>query len=241
MRSDNRRDDELRPISIERNFHSNAAGSVLISAGNTVVLCTASIVEELPRWMAKDSEKGWLTAEYRMHPGSTLPRVSRGDRPDGRATEIQRLIGRSLRSVIDLSKIPSRTVYLDCEVLKADGGTRTLCITGAFIALIDALETLDLPETPLNDSLAAVSVGILGETPILDLCYEEDFAANVDMNLVMTGSGRFIEIQGTGEEATFSEEELQKLISLGKHGIAQLSGIQKKLLAEMKMFPRRSC
>jgi ribonuclease PH len=232
MRIDNRSNDELRPVTIKRQFIETTPGSVLITAGKTTVLCSASVYEELPKWMPKDSGKGWLTAEYRMLPGSTTPRTPRNDKPDGRATEIQRLIGRSLRSVLDLEKLGLRTIYIDCDVLQADGGTRTLSITGSYIALTDALKTLDLPllgasGSPLLDSVAAVSVGIVGGTPMLDLPYSEDVEAEVDMNLVMTGSGRFVEIQGTGEEATFSEEELAQLLALGKKGIRQLTEIQK--------------
>ena len=213
-------------------------GSVLISAGKTTVLCSASVTEEIPPWMKRnatpESTKGWLTAEYRMLPGSTNPRSPRSDRPDGRATEIQRLIGRSLRAVVDLEKLGQRTIYLDCDVLQADGGTRTLSITGAYIALVDAVESIreKLPnpaESPIIDAVAAVSVGIVGGVPMLDLPYVEDVAAEVDMNLVMTGSGRFIEIQGTGEEATFSEQELTQLLALGKKGIRELVDLQKSV------------
>ena len=230
MRTDLRQNDELRPIIVRRHFMETTPGSVLISAGKTTVLCSASISEELPKWMPKDSTKGWLTAEYRMLPGSTNPRSPRSDRPDGRATEIQRLIGRSLRTVVDLEKIGPRTIYLDCDVLQADGGTRTLSITGAYIALVDAIQTLALPEPPILDAVAAVSVGIVDGVPMLDLPYCEDVAAEVDMNLVMTGAGKFVEIQGTGEEATFSESELAALLALGKTGIRELLEIQKKTL-----------
>jgi ribonuclease PH len=228
MRSDQRQNDELRPIVVRRHFMESSPGSVLISAGKTTVLCSASITEELPKWMPKDSTKGWLTAEYRMLPGSTQPRTSRSDRPDGRATEIQRLIGRSLRSIIALEKLGPRTIYIDCDVLQANGGTRTLSITGAYIALVDAVQTLELPESPILDAVAAVSVGIVDGVPLLDLPYSEDVAAEVDMNLVMTGSGRFIEIQGTGEEATFSESDLSTLLALGKKGIRDLLEIQEQ-------------
>ncbi len=230
MRTDSRANDELRPITIRRRFLEASPGSVLISAGKTTLLCTASIVEELPRWMPKDSTKGWLTAEYRMLPGSTNPRSPRGDKPDGRATEIQRLIGRSLRAVVDLEKLGPRTIYLDCDVLQADGGTRTLGITGAYIALLDAVKSIreKLAADPIVDAVAAVSVGIVGGEPMLDLAYVEDVAAEVDMNLVMTGKGRFIEIQGTGEEATFSETELAQLLDLGKKGIRDILEIVKE-------------
>lgn len=183
----------------------------------------------------QEENKGWLTAEYRMLPGSTSPRSNRSDRPDGRATEIQRLIGRSLRAVVDLTALGPRTIYLDCDVLQADGGTRTLSITGAYIALIDALHSVrdQLPHPlifPVQESVAAVSVGIVDGKPHLDLCYQEDFAAAVDMNIVMTGSGKFIEIQGTGEEAVFSREELNELIALGEKGIRRLTELQKAAL-----------
>ncbi|MDR0338234.1 MAG: ribonuclease PH [Planctomycetaceae bacterium] len=222
MRSDHRENDELRAITIRRQFIETTSGSVLISAGKTLVLCSASIAEELPKWMPKDSPRGWITAEYRMLPGSTNPRTPRNDKPDGRASEIQRLIGRSLRSVVDLEKLGQRTIYLDCDVLQADGGTRTLSITGAFIAMCDAIDSLGFAESPIKDSVAAVSVGIVGGMPMLDLSYSEDSKAEVDMNIVMTGAGRFVEIQGTGEEYAFSEEELNQLLTLGKRGICKL-------------------
>lgn len=233
-RQDHRAFDQLRPIRIQRGFTKTAPGSVLISAGDTMVLCTASVVEKVPQWMEPEGH-GWVTAEYRMLPGSTSPRAARSDRPDGRATEIQRLIGRSLRSIVHLDRLGPRTIYVDCDVLQADGGTRTLSITGAYIALKDALlsvrENLPDPDCfPLEDSVAATSVGLVDGQPLLDLCYEEDFAAEVDLNLVMTGSGRFIEIQGTGEEATFSEDELAQLLQLGKKGIRELTAFQNAAL-----------
>lgn len=231
-RPDHRQCDELRPVLIDRNFIRVAPGSVRISAGNTSVLCTASFVESVPNWM-KQQEGGWLTAEYRMLPCSTIPRSERKDRPDGRASEIQRLIGRSLRSVVDLKILGPRTIYIDCDVLQADGGTRTLAITGAWIALYDAIKSLQAVLPPvdllLRDSVAAVSVGLIDGQARLDLCYLEDVSADVDMNLVMTGSGRFIEIQGTGEHATFSGEQLNLMLTLGRKGIEQLSALQPKL------------
>ncbi|MDD3586940.1 MAG: ribonuclease PH [Thermoguttaceae bacterium] len=235
-RLDHRVFDQLRPVRMQRRFTKTAAGSVLVSAGETMVLCTASVVEKVPPWMEADG-RGWVTAEYRMLPGSTAPRAARADRPDGRATEIQRLIGRSLRSVVHLDQLGPRTIYLDCDVLQADGGTRTLSITGAYVALYDALRSIrdilpDPSRLPLNDSVAAVSVGLVEGQPMLDLCYQEDFAAQVDMNLVMTGSGRFIEIQGTGEEATFSEEQLVHFLALGKKGIRELTAHQNEALNE---------
>ena len=241
MREDRRKTDEIRPITVQKGFAVAADGSVLISAGNTTILCTASVVEEIPRWMPKDSEKGWITAEYRMLPGSTSPRSNRSDRPDGRATEIQRLIGRSIRAIADLEQLGPRSVYIDCDVIQADGGTRTLSITGSMIALAEALfkvrEKLPNPDLiPLKDSVAAISVGIVDGEPMLDLCYTEDVRAEVDMNLIMTGSGRFIEIQGTGEEATFSDSELAELLRLGKLGISRLTEIQSKTLADHWIF-----
>ena len=236
-RPDQRDNTDLRPICVQRPFPTAAPGSLVISACETIVLCTASVVDQLPAWKQNDTS-GWLTAEYRMLPASTSPRSNRSDRPDGRATEIQRLIGRSLRAVVDLEAVGPRTIYVDCDVLKADGGTRTLSITGAFIALVEALhasrELLANPERlPLRDSMAAVSVGIVEGQPRLDLCYEEDVAAEVDMNIVMTGGGRFVELQGTGEEATFSEQELHDMLRLAKLGIARLTDLQKETLGEL--------
>ena len=237
MRPDQRDNADLRPIRIQRPFPTAASGSLIISAGETIVLCTASVVEQLPGWKQNDTS-GWLTAEYRMLPASTSPRSNRSDRPDGRSTEIQRLIGRSLRAVVDLDAIGPRTICVDCDVLKADGGTRTLSITGAFIALVEALhasrELFANPEKlPLRDSIAAMSVGIVEGQPRLDLCYVEDVAAEVDMNIVMTGKGCFVELQGTGEETTFSERELHDMLRLAKLGIAQLTELQKENLGEL--------
>lgn len=235
MRHDGRRVDELRPVKVKRRFTGSAAGSVLFSAGKTTVLCTASVEESVPPWMG-DAERGWITAEYNMLPGSTSPRKrrDRGGKVDGRTTEIQRLIGRSLRAVADLEALGRRTIAIDCDVLEADGGTRTASITGATIALVDALGTIkDLPfedRYPLTDSVAAVSVGLVEGKAVLDLDYTEDFAATVDMNVVMTGGGRFVEIQGTGEESTFNDEELASLVKLAKSGIRKLIGEQKAAL-----------
>ena len=233
-RPDHRGNTDLRPIRVQRPFPTAEQGSLVISAGETVVLCTASVVEQLPSWK-EDGTSGWLTAEYRMLPASTSPRSSRSDRPDGRAMEIQRLIGRSLRAVVDLVAIGPRTIYIDCDVLKADGGTRTLSITGAFIALVETLHATralfaNPIKLPICDSVAAISVGIVHGQPRLDLCYIEDVAAEVDMNIVMTGNGRFVELQGTGEEATFSEHELQDMLRMAKLGITQLTGLQKETL-----------
>jgi len=231
-RHDGRNADQLRPVKIKRRFTKNAAGSVLISAGSTTVLCTASVETSVPPWL-KGSEKGWVTAEYNMLPGSTLSRKSR--KVDGRTTEIQRLIGRSLRAVVDLEALGERMITVDCDVLDADGGTRTASITGAFIALVDAVNTIEFEDKTrsfFKDSLAAISVGIAGGKPVLDLDYIEDVDASVDMNVVMTGSGQFIEVQGTGEEATFSEQELSKLLKLAKSGIAELTELQRKSLGK---------
>jgi ribonuclease PH len=234
MRHDKRKNDQLRPFKIKRKFTRNAAGSVLISAGKTTVLCTASVENSTPPWMPEG--KGWVTAEYNMLPGST-PQRKRRDRGkvDGRTTEIQRLIGRSLRAVVDLEALGERCITIDCDVLDADGGTRTTSITGALIALVDAIKSIkkDLPDPnkyPLRESIAAISVGIVDGKPVLDLDYPEDFAATVDMNLVMTASGQFVELQGTGEESTFSEDELTKLLKIGKKGIKELVAMQKKSL-----------
>jgi len=239
-RSDSRRANHLRPIKIKRRFTRTAPGSVLIQAGGTTVLCTASLDKKVPDWMAGKG-RGWVTAEYNMLPGSTSPRKKRErDKLDGRTTEIQRLIGRSLRSIIDLDRLGERTVAVDCDVLEADGGTRTLSITGAFLALVEAIHTIkDLPDPtkyPLTDSVAAISVGIVQGEPLLDLCYVEDVDAEVDMNVVMTGSGRFVEVQGTGEEATFTEQELHALLKLARGGIAELTDLQRKTLGKLWPF-----
>ncbi len=244
MRHDSRSPNQLRPLKIKRRYTRTAPGSVLISAGHTTVLCCAAVEAEVPPWL-KGQGRGWLTAEYSMLPGSTRPRKrrERGGNLDGRTTEIQRLIGRSLRAVLDLSAIGERTVTIDCDVLEADGGTRTLSITGGFLAMVDALQAVakDLPEgvrpptmsTWCPDSVAAVSVGMVEGEPLLDLCYEEDFAAEVDMNVVMTGSGRFVEVQGTGEEATFSEQELSSMLALARGGIGELTALQRKALGRL--------
>jgi len=236
MRHDNRNQNQLRDIKVERYFTKASPGSVLIQAGQTTVLCTASIEEKVPPWMA-DQARGWVTAEYSMLPGSTSPRKKRerGTKSDGRTTEIQRLIGRSLRAVTNLDALGERTIAIDCDVLEADGGTRTISITGAVLAMVDALHSIkqDLPDPqtfPLRESVAAISVGIVDDQPALDLDYKEDFAATVDMNVVMTGSGQFVELQGTGEESTFSDDQLTKLLKLARSGIAQMIDIQRKSL-----------
>ncbi|MDG2381082.1 MAG: ribonuclease PH [Pirellulaceae bacterium] len=237
MRHDGRTAEQLRHIEVQRNFTRMADGCYLFSAGNTVVLCTASIEARVPPWLA-DSGKGWVTAEYNMLPGSTSPRKSRdrGGKVDGRTTEIQRLIGRSLRAIVDLEALGEQMITVDCDVLQADGGTRTASITGAFMALIDAIDQLDPApaKSPIKDSVAAISVGVVDGQPVLDLDYKEDFAATVDMNVVMTGSGQYVEVQGTGEEATFSDEEFQQLLKLARSGIGQLTTIQREQLGSSR-------
>lgn len=237
MRTLNRPNDQLRPLVFQRGFTKNAAGSVLTSMGGTVVLCTCCVERSTPPFL-EGTGKGWLSAEYGMLPGSTHTRKPRdkGGKVDGRSVEIQRLIGRSLRAVVNLDKLGEQTLWLDCDVLQADGGTRTASINGAFVALVDALESL-APTLPhpvseiLNDSVAAVSVGIVAGAPLLDLDYLEDRDADVDFNVVMTGQGAFIEVQGSGEEATFTRDQLDQLLLLGKTGIDQVVAAQKNALA----------
>ena len=232
-----RKTNALRPVRIKRRFTKTAPGSVLYQSGGTTVLCTASISDDIPAWMASD-EKGWITAEYNMLPGSTSPRKrrDRGGKIDGRTTEIQRLIGRSFRAIADLRALGPRLVTIDCDVLEADGGTRSASITGGFIALVDALWSIraEFPERklPLRDSVAAVSVGIVDNRCVLDLDYEADAAADVDMNVVMTGGGRFVELQGTGEEATFDEDQLATMLKLARKGIRELTALQRKALGK---------
>jgi ribonuclease PH len=237
MRHDGRAPDELRPIAIERGFTRPAAGSVLVRAGKTTVLCTASVDPSVPPWMAGKG-RGWVTAEYSMLPGSTSPRKRRDTgKVDGRTTEIQRLIGRSLRAIVELDALGERSIYVDCDVLEADGGTRTASITGAFVALVDAVSTIpDLARPPFIDGIAAVSVGIVDSRPVLDLDYVEDVAAAVDMNVVMTGGGRFVEVQGTGEEATFSEEDLNAMLGLARGGLATIRDVQRQSLGDRWPF-----
>ncbi|REJ66760.1 MAG: ribonuclease PH [Planctomycetota bacterium] len=241
MRHDKRKRDELRKLKVKRRYTRATPGSVLIQAGRTTVLCTASVSQRVPPWL-EGNGKGWVTAEYNMLPGSTSPRKSRdrGGKIDGRTTEIQRLIGRSLRAVVDLEALGEQLITVDCDVLEADGGTRTASITGAFIALVDAVHSLDeLPDpqrSPLVDSVAAISVGIVDGTPVLDLDYVEDVGASVDMNVVMTGRGQFVEVQGTGEEATFTEDELTALLKLARKGIKQLGAEQRQALGRQWPF-----
>jgi ribonuclease PH len=220
---------------MQRHFTRTAPGSVLVRSGHTIVLCTASVNQEVPVWR-RGQGLGWLTAEYSMLPGSTSPRKKRdrGGQVDGRTTEIQRLIGRSLRAVADLEALGECTITVDCDVLHADGGTRTISITGAFISLVDAIDSRPaLPaggRYPLRDSVAAISVGIVDALPVLDLDYAQDVTADVDMNVVMTGRGSYIEIQGTGEEATFSDVQLEQLLALAKKGISELTAAQRAVL-----------
>lgn len=225
----------IRPVKITRRFTKCSPGSVLYESGQTVVLCTASLQDSVPPWL-EGSGKGWVTAEYNMLPHSTPQRKrrERDGKVDGRTNEIQRLIGRSLRAVVDLKKLGERTLTVDCDVLQADGGTRTASITGGFIALCDALapQFTEVSSHPVFDSVAAISVGVIAGQTILDLDYEKDVAADVDMNVVMTGGGRFVEIQGTGEEATFDDRDLYQLIDLAKSGIQQLTSIQRQTLGK---------
>lgn len=238
-RSDGRAADALRPISYQTGIAPHASGSVLIRFGNTQVICAATLESNVPRWMREQGvEGGWMTAEYSMLPYSTLERkardISRG-KLDGRTVEIQRLIGRSLRAVADLKKLPGMTLWIDCDVLQADGGTRTASITGAYIAaeiaIQQAIAAGKLAESPFRDSVAAISVGVVDGQPLLDLCYVEDRDAAVDANIVMTGAGQFVELQSTGEEATFSREELDALIALAGQGITALTAIQRAAIA----------
>lgn len=236
MRFDERNFDELRNVRVSDNYLIHPTGSVLIEMGNTKVICTAMIEDKVPFFL-KNSGTGWITAEYSMLPASTNKRkirdASRG-KIDGRTQEIQRLIGRALRTVIDLSKIGERTIWIDCDVIQADGGTRTASITGGYIAMVQAINDLykkgDLNEFPISSYLGAISVGVYNGKPILDLCYEEDSKAFVDMNIVMNDKGEFVEIQGTGEESTFTRKELNELLDLGEKGILELIEMEKQIL-----------
>ena len=233
-RLDSRRANELRPITFTRGYTRNAAGSVLVRTGETVVLCTACWENDVPRWK-KGKGGGWVTAEYDMLPGSTCERRPRNRaKIDGRTQEIQRLIGRSLRAVVDFDALGENSILIDCDVLQADGGTRTASITGAYVALCDAVAVAVrnkwIAASPIRQPVAAVSVGKVKGRMLLDLNYEEDVGADVDMNVVMTGSGEFIEVQGTGEEATFTRVELDKLLRLAERGIKQIVELQRKAL-----------
>jgi ribonuclease PH len=235
-RGDGRAADELRAVAIEVGFVQNPAGSALIRMGRTLVLCTVHVEEQVPTFL-RGGGRGWVTAEYSLLPGSTetrSPREAERGAIKGRTHEIQRLIGRSLRAVVDLAALGERALYVDCDVLQADGGTRTAAITGAYVALHTACQRLCragyLPRTPLLDAVAAVSVGRVGGEVVLDLPYQEDVRAEVDMNVVMTGSGRLIEVQGTGEEATFDRSDLNRMLDLAEKGIRELTQIQQKAL-----------
>ena len=235
-RIDGRKENELRPVKITKDYLAYAEGSVLIEMGNTKVICSTSIEERVPPFL-KGKGTGWITAEYSMLPRSTQSRKiresSRG-KVDGRTQEIQRLIGRALRSVIDLKALGERTLWIDCDVIQADGGTRTASITGAFIALTDAIYKLHTTKKtkkfPIKNYVSAISVGVVGGQPILDLCYKEDSTAKVDMNVIMTEKKEFVEVQGTGEEAPFSRAELMKLLELAEKGNAELIEMQKEAL-----------
>lgn len=238
MRHDGRRLDQLRPLKFQRRYTRQAPGSVLVRMGRTTVLCTCCVEPAVPPFLVGRGQ-GWLTAEYGMLPGSTAGRKprDRGGKVDGRGVEIQRLIGRSLRAVVDLGKLGERTLWLDCDVLEADGGTRTAAINGAFVALIDALAAarksgapLPSPAEIVRDSVAAISVGLVNGVELLDLDYHEDKDAEVDLNLVMTGSGQFVEVQGTGEEATFSQTQLDRLLKLGRLGVEAITEQQRRAL-----------
>lgn len=240
LRGDGRTPDQLRPITVTRGWSKNAEGSALIEFGNTRVLCTASLTEGVPRWL-KGQGTGWVTAEYAMLPRATNTRNSRESvkgKIGGRTHEISRLIGRSLRAVIDTAELGENTIVLDCDVLQADGGTRTAAITGAYIALADAISwaqaqgIIPAKAKPLTGSVAAISVGIIDGVPMLDLPYEEDVRAETDMNVVVTGEGKFVEVQGTAEGAPFDRDELNSLLDLALHGTAQLAQIQREALED---------
>ncbi|MDD5730819.1 MAG: ribonuclease PH [Candidatus Omnitrophica bacterium] len=231
-RSDGRNSDQLRKVTITRDYIKFAEGSCLIETGNTRVICTASVEESVPPFL-KNSGSGWVTAEYGMLPRSCHSRIPRG-KDSGRTHEIQRLVGRSLRVVTDMKNLGERTIWLDCDVIQGDGGTRTASVTGSFVALILALDKIKkagmIPRIPVRDYVAATSVGIVGKEPLLDLAYEEDSRADVDMNVVMTSAGEFIEVQGTAERKTFKKEEMDRLLDLAAVGIRELNDIQRKLL-----------
>lgn len=237
-RADGRTPDMLRPIRFQNHIAPYATGSTLVEWGQTRVICGVTVDETVPRWMKEQGQTGgWITAEYSMLPYSTLQRkqrdISKG-KIDGRSQEIQRLIGRAMRTAVDLEALGQRTIWVDCDVLQADGGTRTAAITGSYVALALACQKLvtqgRVKKSPLQNNVAAVSVGIVGKTALLDLCYTEDVAAAVDMNIVMTGTGEFVEIQGTGEETTFSEEDLAAMMVLAKSGIRKLLDLQSEAI-----------
>ena len=240
MRAGGRKDEEIRPVTITRGYLKYAEGSALIEVGETRILCAASVEERVPQFL-KDSGQGWITAEYGLLPRSTTTRTPRevaAGRVSGRTSEIQRLVGRSLRGVTDLRRLGERTIVIDCDVIQADGGTRTASVTGAFVALADAVAVIRkkglIKKNPLKDYLAAVSVGKVGGELLADLCYAEDSLADVDLNLVMTGKGEFVEVQGTAERCAFSQEELQKFLSLGWSGIKALVQVQQDLVGALR-------
>jgi len=241
-RSDNRALDQMRPVKITPDFISTAEGAALIEIGNTRVVCTASVEESVPAWM-RNRGKGWITCEYGMLPRSTLtrtPREAARGRQGGRTFEIQRLIGRSMRAVVDLAKLGERTIWIDCDVLQADGGTRTASITGAFVALGLAMRKLvdarTLKAAPLRDYVAATSIGIVDGEIMLDLAYEEDSRAQVDMNVVMTGSNRLVEVQATAEQTPFTNEQLSQMLELARRGVADLISRQKAMLQDLSLL-----
>lgn len=236
MRIDGRKNDQVRHTKVTKNYIKHAEGSVLIEVGDTKVICTASIEDKVPPFL-KGTGEGWITAEYNMLPRSTATRKVRDIarlKLDGRTMEIQRLIGRALRSVVDLKALGEKTIWIDCDVIQADGGTRTTSITGAFIALVDAVNKIHKQKSfkvyPIRKFVCATSVGIVGEEKLLDLCYEEDSNAKVDMNIIGTDDGQFVEIQGTGEEAPFTRSELNEILDLGEKGIKQMIQLQKDCL-----------
>jgi ribonuclease PH len=238
VRTDGRKPDEIRPVRITRDYIPHAEGSVLIELGRTRVVCTVSYEDGVPNFL-KGSGRGWVTAEYSMLPRATptrSPRETVLGRPGGRTMEIQRLIGRSLRAVADLTAFPDKTFWVDCDVLEADGGTRTAAITGAYVALCDAFDTMinegEIERMPIRDCLAAISVGVVGGNSCLDLCFEEDFHADVDLNLVADGSGNIIEIQGTAEGKPLARSQLEAMVDLALSGISELIEYQKTVLAE---------
>jgi len=239
-RGDGRGVRQLRPFRIERGVLPPAEGSAMVTLGRTRVLCAATVEDRVPPWL-KGKGKGWVTAEYAMLPRATKERTPRSSQTGGRAQEIQRLIGRSLRAVTDLTAFGERAIVIDCDVLEADGGTRTAAINGALVALHDALVVLSnrghLVKPPLRDLVGAISVGIVGGAPMLDLCYQEDAGAEVDMNVVMTGAGRFVEVQGTGESASFTEAELRSMLGLARAGLRRVFTIQRRLLGDSGLVP----
>jgi len=232
-RIDGRTVEQLRPVRITPNFTRNASGSALIECGNTRVICTASVEETVPPFL-RDTGRGWVTAEYGMLPGSGSTRIAR--RAGGRTQEIQRLVGRSMRAVVDLERLGPRTIWLDCDVIEADGGTRTASITGAYVALSLAVARLRasglLAADPRRDAVVAISVGVVGGEVMLDLCYEEDSRAEVDMNIVMTGDGRFIEIQGTAESEPFGPDQMNRMVALATQAMAELKAAQERAIAD---------